>query len=184
MAASGTRTVLTFLVEEIPEGGLEWTQEMPSEWVEPLLGPPFHQDGHPIVLMVSLTRRGRNVVVHGRLTGSLRYVCSRCAAEAVRIVDHAFSHVFVARSHHTALPADLQDLGEAEFTFYDGHEIEVEPIVAEEFVLSMPWFPLCDEACRGLCPRCGQNLNQGTCSCEADVVDPRWAPLKDLKPTR
>ncbi len=180
----GAPAVLTFLVEEIPEGGLEWSQEMPPEWVDPLLGPQFRRDGHPIVLEVSITRRGRNVVVQGRLTGSLAYVCSRCAGDATREVDHAFSHVFVSRSHHPAFPDDLDAPGEAEFTFYDGHEVRVEPVVAEEFVLSMPWFPVCSESCRGLCPHCGQNLNEGTCSCEADVVDPRWAPLLNLKRTR
>lgn len=176
--------MLTFLVEEIPEGGLEWTQEMPAEWVDPLLGPQFHRDGHPVVLAISITRRGRNVVVRGRLTGSLGYICSRCAGDATRIVDHVFSHVFVSRSHHTVFPRDLEEPADAEFTFYDGHEVRIEPVVAEEFVLSMPWFPLCDEACRGLCHHCGQNLNERTCSCGSDVVDPRWAPLKGLKPTR
>lgn len=176
--------MLTFRVEDIPEGGLEWTQEMPPEWVDPLLGPQFNQDGHTIVLAITVTRRGRNVLVRGRITGSLGYICSRCAGEARRAVDHAFSHVFVSRSHHSVLPDDIEDPSEAEFTFYDGHEVQIEPVVAEEFVLSMPWFPICMDSCLGLCPRCGQNFNEGRCTCEVDVVDPRWSPLKDLRPRR
>ena len=173
--------MLSFVVEEIPEGGLEWTGEMPPEWVDPLLGPQFHRDGHPLMLSLTVQRRNHNVVVRGHLTGMLAFTCSRCAGEAAHGVDIAFTHVFVARSHHLALPDDFDNPADAEFTFFEGRKVEVEPLVSEEFVLSMPWFPICRDGCRGLCPRCGQNLNEGNCTCDADVVDPRWMPLKDLK---
>jgi len=40
--------------------------------------------------------------------------------------------------------------------------------------------PLCSEGCKGLCPRCGRNLNRGKCGCGAGGVDPRWSGLKKL----
>ena len=41
--------------------------------------------------------------------------------------------------------------------------------------------PLCSEDCQGLCPECGTNLNRGTCQCQRNWEDPRFAALKDLR---
>ena len=65
--------------------------------------------------------------------------------------------------------------------FYEGEEIELAPLLHERMLLCLPTTPLCDEACRGLCPRCGSNLNHESCSCEADAGDPRLAVFRTLK---
>ena len=54
----------------------------------------------------------------------------------------------------------------------------------EEFLLALPMKPLCDPACKGLCPQCGVNRNTATCSCGTDAADPRMAPLRGLKVKR
>ena len=51
----------------------------------------------------------------------------------------------------------------------------------EEFVLALPVRPLCKPDCKGLCPDCGKNLNEGSCSCVRDEGDPRLAALRGLK---
>ena len=53
-------------------------------------------------------------------------------------------------------------------------------MLREQFVLAVPFAPLCREDCKGLCPQCGIDLNTGTCACEKPV-DPRLAALKGLK---
>ena len=63
---------------------------------------------------------------------------------------------------------------------FDGETIDLEPLFREQFVLAIPYAPLHDEACKGLCPQCGINRNSATCSCEKPI-DPRLAPLKGLK---
>jgi uncharacterized protein len=40
--------------------------------------------------------------------------------------------------------------------------------------------PLCDDACKGLCPQCGRNLNEGTCDCQPDTSDDRFSALRQL----
>ena len=52
----------------------------------------------------------------------------------------------------------------------------------EQFYLSLPMKPLCSDACQGLCPDCGTNLNRVTCDCKRDLDDPRLAALKALRP--
>jgi uncharacterized protein len=52
--------------------------------------------------------------------------------------------------------------------------------VREEIILSIPMKAVCSETCKGLCPECGQNLNEGQCDCVVERIDPRLAPLLDL----
>jgi uncharacterized protein len=63
---------------------------------------------------------------------------------------------------------------------YTGDVIDLEPLVREQFVLSIPYAPLCKEDCRGLCPQCGIDRNVASCECAAPI-DPRFAALQGLK---
>jgi len=54
-------------------------------------------------------------------------------------------------------------------------------MVRQELLLALPMKPLCSEECKGLCPRCGVNLNIETCDCRVKGMDSRWEGLKDLK---
>jgi len=51
----------------------------------------------------------------------------------------------------------------------------------EQFYLALPMKPLCREDCKGLCPRCGEDLNVKGCGCVIETADPRWEALKTLK---
>jgi len=59
-------------------------------------------------------------------------------------------------------------------------ELVLDDMVREELLLAVPGFPLCRQECRGLCPRCGKDLNVGPCACEPEP-DPRWAALRALE---
>ena len=59
--------------------------------------------------------------------------------------------------------------------------LDLRPAVREEWLLAAPAFVLCREDCKGLCPRCGADLNEGPCSCTKTEIDPRWASLAALK---
>jgi uncharacterized protein len=65
--------------------------------------------------------------------------------------------------------------------FYENDEIDLGHLMHEQFVLSLPMKPLCEEACKGLCPECGTNLNRGTCDCKPLWEDPRLAALRELR---
>ena len=64
---------------------------------------------------------------------------------------------------------------------YSGKEIDLQPAVREQILLSVPPPPLCREDCKGLCPQCGKDLNEGECGCDRTVLDPRWAALKGIQ---
>lgn len=71
--------------------------------------------------------------------------------------------------------------GELDISFLEEEKINVAGLVRENVLLALPVQPLCDDDCRGLCPRCGANLNRGPCSCSTTHRDPRWGKLESLR---
>jgi uncharacterized protein len=121
-----------------------------------------------------------------RLTGStttrLELPCSRCLEPFEWQVDAAFDLQYQPRSAATANRRD-REIGDEDGAdaYYDEETIDLGQLMTEQFYLSIPMKPLCQDACRGLCPECGTNLNRGTCTCARDWVDPRLAVLRTLK---
>jgi uncharacterized protein len=65
--------------------------------------------------------------------------------------------------------------------FYDGEAIDLGQIIQKQVILTIPFNPLCQENCKGLCPHCGTNKNKETCECsEEKIVDPRLEVLKNF----
>ena len=65
--------------------------------------------------------------------------------------------------------------------YYAGEIIDLVPLITEQIILQVPMKALCGETCRGLCPRCGVNLNLASCNCRNEDIDPRLAVLKNVK---
>jgi len=85
------------------------------------------------------------------------------------------------------LLVDVQELFEANprdgESYRLGHDrVDLEPLAREALTLALPLAPLCSEGCRGLCPACGADLNEGDCGCPPADADPRWAALDALRP--
>jgi len=70
---------------------------------------------------------------------------------------------------------------EAEIGYYQGEGLLLEEAVREQVLLALPLKMICREDCKGLCPQCGQNLNEGPCSCTAPNHDLRWSALKEIR---
>ena len=77
-----------------------------------------------------------------------------------------------------ALSDEEDDNGE--FVVVPDDQLDLDQLLTEDILLDVPSKFLCSPGCKGLCPTCGKNLNQGPCGCERDTVDPRLAVLKDL----
>ena len=67
-----------------------------------------------------------------------------------------------------------------EIVLYQGSEIELDDIIVSNFLMSVPVKYLCKSDCKGLCPECGVNLNEQTCDCSKDTMDPRWEKLAEI----
>jgi len=127
---------------------------------------------------VEYYRAGLEVFFQGALHGRVVGTCARCLEEYALAVDHPFVFVLAPR----AAAADDAQLSpdDLALSYYEGEEIELTPLVHEQLILALPTRPLCAESCRGLCPRCGANLNAGQCGCPAETADPRLAVLHAL----
>ncbi|MGH2723978.1 MAG: YceD family protein [Actinomycetota bacterium] len=122
----------------------------------------------PVRVDVLLESVVEGILVSGPLSGQIRYRCARCLKP--------FSEEFRVEVTELFAPGaseedDAYPLGEG--------ELDLEPMVRDAIVLSMPFSPICRPGCLGLCERCGGDKNAGECSCPP-AVDPRWAPLQEL----
>jgi len=138
---------------------------------------------------------GDHVFASGTFEGYLHVACSRCVEPVKLVIDERLMITFMPRAQ---MPADHDEVqakpgkpGEEDEGVevetedldlfpYDGDIVDLEPLFREQFVLAIPYAPLCKEDCKGLCPQCGIDRNSATCRCEPPI-DPRLAPLKGLK---
>jgi uncharacterized protein len=70
---------------------------------------------------------------------------------------------------------------EAEIGYYQGDGLLLEDVLREQVLLALPLKVTCREDCKGLCGHCGQNLNEGQCSCSTAIEDPRWTALREIR---
>ena len=125
------------------------------------------------------------VQAEGDVGGVAVLTCSRCLGP-VRWPLQATFRLTYARTlpgDETDLPAETRELEAEELgvVLFEGDEIDLRDAIQEQVIMALPMQPLCGEACRGLCPGCGVNLNEEACGCSGREIDPRLAVLKHLK---
>lgn len=124
----------------------------------------------PVELVLTITNAGDFLWAVGKVKAAVGLECSRCLKKFAMTLEGRIEEKY--RLHAGA------DGGE-EIPFAED-ELDFTEKVVESLLLALPMKPLCRENCRGLCPRCGKDLNEGDCACPADEVDPRLAVLRKL----
>ena len=110
------------------------------------------------------------LTLRGTLSAAMRCVCDRCAAEFDREVSYPLD---------VPLASELQDEENPDYFLLEGDELDLEELLETVFILNMDTRFLCRDDCKGLCSRCGKNLNEGPCDCRTGS-DPRLAVLEQL----
>ncbi|MBF0446842.1 MAG: DUF177 domain-containing protein [Magnetococcales bacterium] len=117
--------------------------------------------------------------VKGALTISVILPCSRCLADYVRPLDIAVNR-FISIGEDPALSLGQTEM-EEDIVYLESGEFSVLRFAEEEFILALPMFPLCNEACLGLCQNCGADKNQEPCTCPSgEKVNP-FTVLEQIK---
>ncbi|MGA2599139.1 MAG: DUF177 domain-containing protein [Bryobacteraceae bacterium] len=118
--------------------------------------------------------------VRGHLKVTMEGDCGRCLEKAEFPIDSDFDLFYRPPQPVGHSEVEIRE-GEAEIGFYDGDGLQLNDILREYVILSLPMHLVCSEACLGICPVCGQNRNLRACGCEIKPVDDRWEALKRLQ---
>ena len=137
---------------------------------EKLLTPSILGFEAPLRAAGSVTNTAGLLELGAEMTARMRCVCDRCGKP--------FTREKTLRIR-VPLAADVEDEGEGEVFPLDGDGIDVDEVVETCFILDTESKLLCRPDCKGLCPQCGRDLNEGPCGCGKEV-DPRFAVLGQL----
>jgi len=106
--------------------------------------------------------------------------CDRCLGRARFPLEASFDLLYrptaaIAHAEEAAVDDDEVEIG-----FYEGNGILLEDVLREQVLLSLPMQKVCEDACKGICPECGRNRNEGDCGCSPVAADDRWSALRNL----
>ena len=130
---------------------------------------------------VRLLRTDRGVLVKGELCAEVELTCGRCLSLFGYPVALSFEEEYIPTldvESGAPLPSPEEP---GTFIIDEHHVIDLTEAIRQYALLAIPMKPLCRENCAGICQTCGQNLNQGSCGCSAQTVDPRWSELSKLQ---
>lgn len=106
------------------------------------------------------------------VSGRIRIHCARCMKPFAEDFKFELTEILLEEG---------QEISENdEVILFSGHSIELDEIILNNFLMNVRGKYLCSEACRGLCPVCGIDLNTASCNCQKEEIDPRWAALAEI----
>lgn len=168
-------------INDIPDAGLSLQLSEDGGNLEKLAGGKLEFEFlSPVDANLDITRTGLNIFISGVLRTKLRLNCGRCLKEFDYDVQSDLALFYTIESEQEKekelKPADM------DVNYIQGEEIDTDEVLLAQLALEVPMQPLCTPECKGLCPKCGADLNLGPCGCgEKEKVDPRFAELKKFK---
>lgn len=125
----------------------------------------------PIGVEVSAKNQAGAVRLQAEVTFDFRHPCDRCAEEFTKRYEFSFEHLLVQA---------LNDDSSEDYVLVKNNRLNLDELLRTDILLELPGKYLCRPNCKGICPQCGVNRNQDTCSCITYPVDPRLEVLKEL----
>jgi uncharacterized protein len=167
--------------ESIPPGALEYAPDVMQTGTMPVTGRAdllIENRGH--------REQVADIRLRAAYKGDFELLCARCVEPVPTPLSGNFDLIFRPQAADAEAGERAITLDETEIGYYEESGLSLEDVVREQVLLSLPTRTLCKEDCKGLCPRCGQNLNLQTCSCAA-ASDPasgtKWSALAGLAST-
>ena len=129
----------------------------------------FHPFVSPVAVTGTVQSHAGSAKLDARVSFDFEIPCDRCTTEFRTHYDLSFSHTVV--SSLTDGDSDLYIVAEE-------YRLDLDALLREDILLELPTRFLCSPDCKGLCPQCGQNRNQGMCQCVSRQTDPRLAVIQ------
>ena len=136
----------------------------------------------PVTGHIEFTNTGRLIVASGNLEGTVELECGRCLKRfrmrlSAEIQEyHKFHRPLAPMAKEEE---DVEELAEETPELWEGNLFDLGELIRQSLLIGIPFRPLCEEDCKGLCPTCGANLNEGPCGCEP-VKESPLAELGEL----
>jgi len=131
-------------------------------------------ESQPLELIIE--NKGDNKL---EISGTAQYEtvipCDRCLEKVKVVLDLDFSKEV---DMNLSAEGRIEDLDETDFII--GYNLDVDKLIYSEILVNWPMKTLCKEDCKGICKKCGANLNHGTCDCDTVELDPRMAVIAKI----
>lgn len=176
---------MKLVISQLSEGENRFHFESPKDgWVKTVIaevGKGGYRVKSEMEIDLNLTKLEPDYYLRGKMKFGVEQNCDRCAEGFVLPVDHSFD-VALAHVSVKAKKAELTDESEElDINFFEGNEIELVPVIEEQFFLSLPYQSICREECKGICQQCGKNLNVAECACQKNRKLTPFSVLQSYK---
>ncbi len=173
-------------VVQIPDSGLNLQFTREDYWFSELLPDKEKCDftlGR-VDVSCSVKKPREAIIVEGTVKTVIGTDCSRCIEPVQAPVQGEFRYVLVPAPDTAGEKSGGEkelNPDDVDFEYYEGEVIDLDPMIFEQIALQIPLKALCFESCKGLCPRCGANLNRGSCGCPVGPVGGKFAALENFR---
>ncbi len=161
-------------VDRIPEEGLKISKDF--EFFSEDLIEENAVFLKPVHVEATVKKLSEELLIQGKITTRLNFVCCRCLTPFEFPVDSRFDLVYLPEELEVAKEQLEQDDMDRLF-FYKRH-VDMKEVILEQLNLTFPMRTLCSQGCQGICPVCGKLIEEGKCSCTAKESDLRLEKLK------
>ena len=134
-----------------------------------------------IAVSCEITKNISKTDVTGTISVAAEIDCTRCLIPVEHLLAFSFEAAYVPSEVLLKESEAELEAGDLDVDALDTDELDLREVVREQILLNLPDQIFCRDDCKGLCQKCGANLNWIDCSCEEKEIDPRWAALKNLK---
>jgi uncharacterized protein len=169
---SNTRASLRLNVGFIRNQSVGYSRDFPIDLPSVFLKPDLKL--YNLVGNALITRTAHGLLLQAKLYAQVSAECARCLNDFSQPLGAEFTELY-AFTPNSATESGL--------LLPETGIIDIGPFVREEMLLAIPMSPICSPDCKGLCPICGENLNETVCNHEDESLDPRLSVLKTLLDT-
>lgn len=128
-----------------------------------------------MLIEAELQKSHSQLVLNVEIAVNAAFECDRCTREYSSLLKTKYQMVYLFGEETETDSINIT------YLHHEDDEIHLNNDIRDFTMLAVPMKRLCKEHCKGLCHKCGQDLNDGTCNCPQEDIDPRWQPLLDLK---
>lgn len=171
------------------EGDIEFVEFQDNiKWEEISLNGRKINIREPIEFKGHAYKVDKDILISIKISYLYEEECNRCLETTTNKVDTELFAKLVEGNKESEYiideDSDSEDNSYEDVLYYENNNLDLKDYILEQVILSLPMKTICKDNCKGLCPKCGINLNNSECECVYEDIDPRLEVLKDFFPKK